>query len=99
MPEAEAPATEARARLRGVEGAPPKLFLIRHKLSELWWRPLGAGYTDQLAQAGTYTKQQLASCNLRPDQDEVRPLDEVVRDFCAGGNPYVLQAIVAMGNR
>lgn len=82
-----------------IEGAPPKLFVIRHLPSGNWWGPDGGGYFGQLTRAGTYTEEQLRKCCLRPAEDEVLPLDVAARDFVSGANPTVLQAMFALGAR
>lgn len=82
-----------------IEGAPPKLFVVRHRPSGTWWGPEGAGYFGQLTRAGTYTEEQLQACNLRPDEDEAIELAIAARDFVSGANPTVLQAMFALGSR
>lgn len=82
------------------EDGPPRLFLVRHKPSGTWWGPNEAGYTEALPRAGTYSEAKARELEKRRDgEDEAVPLDQAVREFCGAANPYVLQAIAALGGR
>lgn len=104
MPKRPAPKTEPKPELvYEIEGAPPKVFVIRHKPSRTWWGPDEAGYTGELARAGTYSEERARLIESRRGEDEAVALDVAAREYVTehftGGNPVVLAAIAALGGR
>ena len=82
-----------------IEGAPPKLFVIRHKPSGTWWGPDECGYVESLMRAGTYPEARARVLEARRGEDEAIELSIAARDFVSGANPTVLQALFAQGRR
>lgn len=98
MPKKPAPKTEPMPELvYELEGAPPKLFVVLHKPSRLWWRPEKAGYTSNLFAAGTYTEPQARSIETIRGEDEAVPLEQAVRELLGDTpNLAVVQALASL---
>lgn len=82
------------------EGAPPKLFVIRHKPSGTWWGPQQCGYFASVLNAGTYSEAEARRIEAKrgTGEDEAVPLEVAVRE-AGKPNPVVLQALASMGGR
>ena len=79
-----------------IEGAPPKLFVLRD--GDGWLTPDGALTTTKLTHAGTFSEEKARE--LAKDSYVVEPLEGAVRERMMGANPLVLQALAAaLGSR
>ena len=79
-----------------IEGAPPKLFVVRD--GDGWLTPDGALTTTKLTHAGTFSEEKAQE--LSRGNYVVEPLEGAVRERMHGANPIVLQALaVALGTR
>lgn len=72
--------------------SPTPAYLIRHRPSDLWWRPNRNGYTAEILNAGVYSKTEADSiATIRPPQDELVLLADALANIAP--EPKILAAL------